>query len=393
LSYQLFYKKLEQIALKQFPGLADIPPVAWQHLISPLEIRLSPQILSQAQAAIEALHNLSRRESYLKLLEPVAGISELRPRNESVLMAYDFHTSEEGECWLVEVNTNGAGYMFSHLMRMAHNQESDGLARLADSFSFELKLWGKSVAPPTIAISDEDIENQKMYAEFVMYRDWFRQLGWRAEFCEAHDMSINGANLSTPFAERVDLVYNRHTDFYFEAPHHRIFREILQSDIACVTPSPSEYWRLADKQRLITLSQPGFLKSIGATSLEIAALEKVLIPSFEKSGFASVEEIWSQRKHLFFKPKRSHGSKSVYRGESVSRKVFERLMQEDILIQHYRPAQKMPVEDERSVLSNWKFDLRFYVYADQIQLAVARIYQGQVTNFASPLGGFTLVHF
>ena len=68
-------------------------------------------------------------------------------------------------------------------------------------------------------------------------------------------------------------------------------------------------------------------------------------------------------------------------------------MLEDILIQQFSPAQKMPTDDPRSVLTNWKFDLRFYVYADKIQLVVARIYQGQVTNFASPLGGFTMVRF
>jgi hypothetical protein len=66
-------------------------------------------------------------------------------------------------------------------------------------------------------------------------------------------------------------------------------------------------------------------------------------------------------------------------------------MQEDILIQRYLPAQRMPVDDPRSVLENWKFDLRCFAYEDEIQLIAARIYQGQVTNFSSSMGGFTLV--
>ena len=66
-------------------------------------------------------------------------------------------------------------------------------------------------------------------------------------------------------------------------------------------------------------------------------------------------------------------------------------MADDILIQRYAPAQKVPSDDERSVLSNWKFDLRAFVYEDQVLLMAARIYQGQVTNFSSPMGGFTLV--
>jgi hypothetical protein len=68
-------------------------------------------------------------------------------------------------------------------------------------------------------------------------------------------------------------------------------------------------------------------------------------------------------------------------------------MAEDILIQKFRPAQHVPTDDPRSVLSHWKFDLRFFVYADQIQMTTARIYQGQVTNFSSPMGGFTKVVF
>jgi hypothetical protein len=35
--------------------------------------------------------------------------------------------------------------------------------------------------------------------------------------------------------------------------------------------------------------------------------------------------------------------------------------------------------------------LRCFAYEDEIQLFAARIYQGQVTNFSSNMGGFTLV--
>ena len=39
----------------------------------------------------------------------------------------------------------------------------------------------------------------------------------------------------------------------------------------------------------------------------------------------------------------------------------------------------------------YKFDLRFYVYRDALQLMVARVYQGQVTNLRTPGGGFAAV--
>lgn len=371
--------------------------MTWDHLVSPLEVRLPKNVLSRASRAIAALHRVSRRDAYAGLLEPIPGVSDNKTAHESVLMAYDFHTNEFGDCFLVEVNTNASGFMLSSLMEMTHSETNPAdylpLHKLRQSFIDELKLWGQASATPQIAISDEDIPEQKMYGEFLMYRDWFSEQGWGAQLCEARDFKMTDGKLSTPWGPRIDLVYNRLTDFYLEDPQHVSLREAFVAGAACISPNPREYWLLADKQRLIQLTTPGFLISAGATPEEIADIEKILIPTFEKDAFGSPEEIWAQRKNLFFKPKRSHGGKSVYRGESVSRKVFERLMQEDILIQQFSPAQKMPTDDPRSVLTNWKFDLRFYVYADKIQLAVARIYQGQVTNFASPLGGFTMVRF
>ena len=398
MSYNHFYKRLESLALETFPGTANLSAaVSWDHLVSPLELTLPKKVYDNVEAAVRALHAISRRPAYAARLEVNPGVSDVATRHESVLMAYDFHTNEDGDAFLVEVNTNASGFLLSSLMCMAHEDiKADAfapLAQLRSTFEEELRLWGRGQTPPTIAITDEDILQQKMYAEFVMYRDWFRAAGWKADFCEGRDFTYTAGKLATSHFSRVDLVYNRLTDFYLENPQFAALRQAHVEQAACITPNPREYWLLADKQRLVDLGQPGFLEAAGASVDEIAALNKVLIPTRDKTSFASHDEIWHDRRHLFFKPKRSHGGKSVYRGESVSRKVFERLMQEDVLIQNFTPAQKMPTDDPRSVLSNWKFDVRFFVYRDVIQLAVARIYQGQVTNFSSPLGGFTRVKF
>jgi hypothetical protein len=39
----------------------------------------------------------------------------------------------------------------------------------------------------------------------------------------------------------------------------------------------------------------------------------------------------------------------------------------------------------------FKLDLRNYAYAGKVQLVVARLYQGQTTNFRTPGGGFAPV--
>ncbi len=405
MSYNSFYKKLQQLAAREFPSLSEIPEVTWDHLISPLELTLPKLALERATAAVKALHAVSRRAAYSQALPAQPGVSNVETKHESVLMAYDFHTTEDGECALVEINTNASGFMFGSLMHLAH--ATDGtlesfapLNDLRDAFARELKLGtGKDMqtSTPHLAITDTDIREQKMLPEFLMYRDWMQRLGWKAEFCEPEQFEWRDGHLynaaDTAPKTPVDFVYNRLTDFYFEEPQNVQLAKAFQDRSVCISPNPREYWLLADKQRLIQFTQPGFLESVGATPAEQEAIRKVMIPTYEIGDFNSHDEIWQQRRGLFFKPKRSHGGKSVYRGESVSRKVFERLMAEDILIQKFTPAQRIPTDDVRSVLTNWKFDLRCFVYADRIQLSIARIYQGQVTNFASPLGGFTLVRF
>jgi hypothetical protein len=291
------------------------------------------------------------------------------------------------------VNTNASGYLLAALMEMAHTEQptTPVLDDLRLSFEEEARFSGRSLRH--IAIVDEDVPQQKMLVEFLMYRDWLTKNGWAAEICESKQLVWREGALYTPAGKKTEFIYNRTTDFYLEDPGHQDLRRAYLDGVACVSPNPREYWLLADKQRLVQMTEPGFLDRAEASAQEREAIQRVLIPTFEKSAWGSVEDIWAERRSLFFKPKRSYGGKSVYRGESVSKKVFERLMSEDILIQKFQPAQRMPTDDPRSVLSNWKFDLRFFVYGDRIQQVAARIYQGQVTNFSSPMGGFTRVLF
>lgn len=407
MSFTHFYKQLETLVRKSFPSVAEISPrtgvesssesplVPWDHLISPLEIQLPKVVLETASAAIKALYQVTRRSSYQELLDDTGGLASAVPANRSVLMAYDFHTNEQGECFLVEVNTNASGFLLASVMELVHRPVDlncyEPWLKLSGSFTKEMELCGQLGGK--IAIADEDLNHQKMLVEFLMYRDWFKRFGLDSELVDSRDFAFDGGKLTIKDGQPIGTLYNRTTDFYLEDPVHEPLRTAYLAKAACFTPNPREYWLLADKQRLVQFTEPGFLEKAGATEVERDAIKKVLIPTFEKSAFGSPEEIWAKRRSLFFKPKRSFGGKSVYRGESVSKKVFERLMADDILIQKFQPAQRMPVEDPRSVLSNWKFDLRFYVYEDQIQLSAARIYQGQVTNFSSPMGGFTSVRF
>ena len=107
---------------------------------------------------------------------------------------------------------------------------------------------------------------------------------------------------------------------------------------------------------------------------------------------ANKDEIWTQRKNLFFKPKRAFGSKSAYRGGSISHKAFEDLVQHQSLAQEmvHAPELELPTPTGPQ---KFKYDLRCYAYGSQYQGTVARIYQGQVTNLRTEGGGFAPVIF
>jgi len=108
-----------------------------------------------------------------------------------------------------------------------------------------------------------------------------------------------------------------------------------------------------------------------------STIERNLLKSFTITDYPE-EEIWKRRKELFFKPKTAFGSRGVYRGSSIARKAFGTVYNDDFLAQEYFPP---------SVLNDFKVDLRFYTYRNEIQLAAARLYQGQVTNVRTLGGG------
>ncbi|HEX6736206.1 MAG TPA: hypothetical protein VF096_15465, partial [Azonexus sp.] len=95
-------------------------------------------------------------------------------------------------------------------------------------------------------------------------------------------------------------------------------------------------------------------------------------------------------KGWFFKPAAGFGSRAAYRGDKLTKRVFEDILQGGYIAQEIAPPSEHPVlvEDESRVM---KADIRAYVYQGRVQLFAARLYQGQTTNFRTPGGGFAPV--
>lgn len=385
---QSFYQILNALACETFPSLAGEPPIKWPNVVSPSKIRLPLKIYESAKNAIQSLFQLSENPSYRdEFLEP----EDISSPQSSVLMAYDFHCDASGDLRLIEVNTNASGFLFSALTIAAHEKKSPekliSLEQLKESFRAEVRGFNDSrLNSLKVAITDENWQSQRMRAEFFMYRDLFSQMGWQAQIVESSDFAVLKNQLVVRSSQQnIDLVYNRTTDFHLSASQHEALRQAYEKRLACITPSPKTYRLLADKHRLIDwgLAQNRRRWNIGP--FEETAITRVLLKTEKVSNYSDLDEIWSRRKDLFLKPRQGHGGKSVYRGSSISRKVFDRLVEDrETILQEYFPAHET---------AGWKYDLRFFVYRDQIQQVIARSYQGQVTNFSTPLGGFTYVEF
>jgi hypothetical protein len=104
------------------------------------------------------------------------------------------------------------------------------------------------------------------------------------------------------------------------------------------------------------------------------------------------EQFWATRKQWFFKPQAGFGSRATYRGDKVTRRVFEEILQGGYVAQTFAPPPELDVTDRiTGEVLRLKYDLRVYAYEGEIQLLAARLYQGQTTNFRTPGGGFAPV--
>ena len=84
------------------------------------------------------------------------------------------------------------------------------------------------------------------------------------------------------------------------------------------------------------------------------------------------------------------GGKGAYRGDKLTRRVFNAILQGDYVAQALVPPGERLLRVDGELVS-LKFDVRHYVYRTDIQLTAARLYQGQTTNFRTPGGGFAPV--
>jgi hypothetical protein len=359
------------------------------------------EVLKRTVAAAFRLAHGARWQA--RVDEAAAPHLRFAPGNFGAFMGYDFHLTPAGPR-LIEINTNAGGALVNglHTAALCDPEKLACLCadllpvetieeRLVAQFVAEFEaVHGPGARPRRVAIADESPEQQFLRTEFELMRALFERSGIEARICDTSALAPAGEGGLALAGEPIDLVYLRDTDFTLETERVAALRAAYLARAVVVTPSPREYFLLADKRRLALLSSPAALAALGARPEEAALLGEV-VPETRLVAEFDTEALWRERRSWVFKPATAFGSRAVYRGDKISRKRFDEVRQvPGYLVQRHAPPGEIQVETSEGPCA-MKFDVRAYAYRDEILLLGARVYQGQVTNLRSPGGGFSAI--
>lgn len=382
-------------------GFAAQLDASHPHLFCNTATFISAAHLQEMQALVQASRQLAARPAYqqwaLAQADPVA---QKIPGHDSVFFGYDFHIDAQGP-HLIEINTNAGGGLLNALLSQAQQACCENVSRLfqplddnrrpdlrlLEMFRMEWALSRGEAPLRSIAIVDDTPEQQGLYPEFLLFQSLFERHGIHTVIVSPNALRIDN-HLLRCGDQIIDMVYSRVTDFYFTDAAHAVLRDAWLNDYAVITPHPRAYALFADKRCMTVMSSKQQLQEMGVEASDQALFERC-VPLTRLVSKDEANLLWAERKHLFFKPAQGYGSKAAYRGDKLTRKVFEALLeQEGYVVQQFSPPGQRSVQVEGAD-SELKFDVRAYVYRGDIQLLAARVYQGQTTNMRTRGGGFS----
>src|SRR5690606_11971142 len=253
---------------------------------------------------------------------------------KGVFLGYDFHANEN-RLGLIEINTNAGGAMLNAILaraqraccpevaeagatRAAVGQLEEGIVAM---FRNEWRLSKPNRPLSAIAIVDETPRQQYLYPEFILFQQLFQRHGITAVIAAPEELELSGGALW--YGDRqIDLVYNRLTDFLLEQPAHAALRQAYLESAMVLTPHPQAHALYADKRNLALLTDASALESLGVAE-NTREILLAGIPHTQVVNPSHVERLWAQRRRLFFKPASGYGSRAAYRGEKLTRRVWQ----------------------------------------------------------------------
>lgn len=191
------------------------------HLFSHTQVYVAQAHLDFMADLVRAIERVVALPAWqARVLADAPVIASHIPRAASVFMGYDFHLGDDGPR-LIEINTNAGGALLC--AKLLHAQEAccaslpppSGVPAetlFLDMFRSEWQL-ARDEAPLTrIAIVDETPSAQFLAPEFELFRQLFEADGIATLIVDPQEFSFVDGGLYAR-GERIDLVYNRLTDF------------------------------------------------------------------------------------------------------------------------------------------------------------------------------------
>ena len=183
-----------------------------------------------------------------------------------VFYGYDFHLNEQG-AHLIEVNTNaGGGFLNALLIDSQCESVLYGVPVAEENleqvfigmFRNEWRLERGDAPLKSIAIVDEHPESQYLLPEFQLAKTMLERAGIATHIADPAALEAREDGLYCSGA-RVDLIYNRLTDF--DLQHYPRLRSAWEKQQVVLTPNPGHYRRYADKRKLVMFSDAGKLRA------------------------------------------------------------------------------------------------------------------------------------
>ncbi|MHB8911651.1 MAG: hypothetical protein ACYC42_03185 [Lysobacter sp.] len=374
-------------------ALADSHP----HLFSGLPVFVSRRHIQQTANVVTAIEEVTASPAYRSaVLAWAPEIARFEPGSPGGLLGLDVHLGPDGPR-LIEINTNPGGVLLSALLGQAQRACMPELTMpptdagrveeaVLEAMLTEWRLQRGSAPLGLVAIVDESPRQQYLYPEFLLFRELFRRQGYDAEICGPEEL-VHRQHRLWLGEHPVDLVYNRLTDFALQQEAHEAIRIAYLAGEVAVSPHPRAHALYSDKRNLSLLGDRDFLRASGASPDSIDVL-MAAVPPTRLVTPDNREAMWASRRQLFFKPAAGFGSKASYRGDKLTRRVW------DEIVGGIYVAQEIVAPSERHIASGsapLKLDIRCYAYRGEVLLYAARMYQGQTTNFRTPGGGFAPV--
>ena len=395
------------------------------HLFSATTVFVSQAVARAIADTVAAVERVSTLPAYrAQVLARAPAIAQHDFGTSGAFMGFDFHVGADGP-HLIEINTNAGGALLNLALMRAQQAccgdapeapgpglpGPDALEReFLQVFVHEWRSQRGEATLGSVAIVDDQPSAQYLAPEFELFRRLFERNGIAASVVDASALDWRDGRLvvadhagtqGPPDAPGrlasagigagapIDLVYNRLTDFGLSEPQHAALRGAYEAGSVVVTPGPRAHALLADKRNLALLGDADLLADLGATQADCRILAST-VPHTQLVTAENADALWAQRRRLFFKPVAGYGAKAAWRGDKLTRRVWEEILAGDFVAQQLVPPPQRAValDGERSGL---KFDVRAYAYRGRVQMLAARIYQGQATNFRTPGGGFAPV--